>query len=67
MNRWKQHLWQALVALGEAAYPIDRATVAYEWEHRRFRTDLDDGRSVRAAFRSMIEREFGAQALKDDR
>ncbi|MFF5084003.1 hypothetical protein ACFY36_43710 [Actinoplanes sp. NPDC000266] len=66
MGRWTLYLWQALAALGEADYPMDRVTAEYERErNRRFLVDLDDDRSVRAAFRSIMEWEYGARAFKD--
>ncbi|MEU8818999.1 hypothetical protein [Actinoplanes sp. NPDC048796] len=65
MSRWTLYLWQALAALGEADYPMDRVTAEYERErHRRFEVDLDDDRSVRAAFRSIMEWEYGPSAFK---
>ncbi|GAA0481341.1 hypothetical protein Ade02nite_56650 [Paractinoplanes deccanensis] len=66
MSRWTLYLWRALAALGEADYPLDRATAAYERERtRRFQVDLNDDTSVRAAFRSIMEWEYGARAFGD--
>ncbi|SNY64632.1 hypothetical protein [Paractinoplanes atraurantiacus] len=60
MGRWTMYLWQALAALGEAN------VADYERERdRRFLVDLDDDRSVRAAFRSIVEWEYGARAFED--
>jgi hypothetical protein len=62
MSRWTTYLWQALAALGEADYPIA--------EHRAPRpeaVDLDDDTSVRAAFRSLMEWEFGPRSFEAGR
>jgi hypothetical protein len=53
MSRWTTYLWRALSADGTR-----RA--------RQFEVDLSDDASVRAAFRSIVEREWGAAGFRDD-
>lgn len=62
MNRWANYLLQALASLAEddhgPFYPM-----AEPVPERPFTVDLDDDASVRAAFRWMVEREWGPAAF----
>lgn len=58
------YLWQALACLGEAAYLNPH--LPYGTPGRPLGVDLDDDASVRDAFRSIAEREWGPAALGDD-
>ncbi len=70
MSHWTRFLWRALAACGEAAlafhYPyltaVEEAAPA-----RQSHDDLSDTASVRAAFRSIVEREWGASALGNEK
>ncbi|MFF0373010.1 hypothetical protein [Actinoplanes missouriensis] len=55
MRRWTTYLWQALAALADSEYPIG----VYAPPPRPFHVDLDDDVSVRAAFTSIVEWNWG--------
>ena len=63
MGRLTTYLLQALAALGDADLS---AGLRYEIQPpRAFTVDLDDDASVRAAFRSIVEWEWGEAARGD--
>ncbi|MGC5309804.1 hypothetical protein [Micromonospora zamorensis] len=69
MSRWTSFIWRALAAIEAAdptfpyAYPD---TVEAAARTGRLPVDLSDDASVRAAFRSIVEWEWGASAFKDN-
>ncbi|OKI49269.1 hypothetical protein [Micromonospora sp. CB01531] len=77
MSRWIRSLWQALAVLGDDLpalnflYPIDyrylsdRLYRTPEQRQREFRFDTTDVEAVRAAFRLIVEREWGQAAFGD--
>ena len=65
MSRWTTVLWQALVAVGEAQYPYPVSNEDVQQRPREFKVDLTDDDAVRAAFRELVEREWGKAAFSD--
>jgi len=77
MKRWSRWLWQALAALGDELsmfnflYPVDYGYLSErlyrtpEQRVREFRVDVTDVEAVRAAFRRIVEREWGSTAFGD--
>ncbi|MFG2059466.1 hypothetical protein ACGFI9_36185 [Micromonospora sp. NPDC048930] len=63
MSRWTTFLWQALVALGQAEYPYSVSNDDVRGP-REYKVDLTDD-AVRAAFRELVEREWGNVAFSD--
>ncbi|MFK3983858.1 hypothetical protein ACI2K4_26190 [Micromonospora sp. NPDC050397] len=55
--KWINYLWRALAALGEADELFAYAGQARPWQECSI--DLSDDAAVRAAFRSIVEREWG--------
>ena len=64
MGRWTRVMWQALAALGEAEYPHLGSNDDVQ-RPREFKVDLTDDDAVRAAFRELVEREWGSAAFSD--
>ena len=64
MSRWTTALWQALAALGQAEYPYSVSNEYVQQRPREFKVDLTDD-AVRAAFRELVEREWGKAAFSD--
>jgi hypothetical protein len=65
MSRWTAYLLQALAALGEADPTFDYPHPVEDAERARdVPVDLSDDASVRAAFHSIVEGEWGATAFK---
>jgi hypothetical protein len=58
MSRWTTYLLQALAALGETDPTFDHPAQAEAAEPA-------DDESVRAAFHSIVEREWGPSAFRD--
>lgn len=60
-RRWSTYLWRALAALGEAEFPYREPAARTP----NFTVDLADDRSVRTAFRSIVEHEWGPDAFRE--
>ena len=61
MSRLKNFLWRALAAMADAEYAYPYPYMAME-RPRRPPVDLRDDASVHAAFRDIVEGEWGAAA-----
>ena len=62
MSRWIGYLWRALVAMGESGHPMPGWNPGCAEPPGPAEVDLRDDASVRAAFRSIVEREWGTAA-----
>ena len=61
MSRWSTYLWRALAAMADAEYAYPYPSLAAE-RARHLPVDLRDDAAVRAAFRDIVEGEWGAGA-----
>lgn len=62
MKGWITYLWQALAALDDDAliYAAQQAQAEAEQRERK-QVDLTDDTAVRAAFKEIVDREWGRQ------
>jgi hypothetical protein len=61
MKSWITYLWQALAAMDDDALIYSAQQAQAEAERRERRVDLADDKAVRAAFKEIVDREWGTR------
>ncbi|WP_433381397.1 hypothetical protein ACQPZX_17035 [Actinoplanes sp. CA-142083] len=61
MKSWISYLWQALAAMDDDGLIYAAQQRQAEAERRERRVDLSDDTAVRAAFKEIVDREWGTR------